>query len=47
MQYKKPEYCAMIEDYINSFRNRQGSTPSVRHCFQVPVLYAGEWGAGL
>ena len=30
MQYKKPEYCAMIEDYINSFRNRQGSTPSVR-----------------
>ena len=22
MQYKKPEYCAMIEDYINSFRNR-------------------------
>ena len=30
MQYKKPEYCAMIEDYINSYRNRQGSTPSVR-----------------
>ena len=30
MQYKKPEYCAMIEDYINSFRNRQGSAPSVR-----------------
>lgn len=30
MQYKKPEYCAMIEDYINSFRNRQGSTPSLR-----------------
>ena len=70
MQYKKPEYCAMIEDYINSFRNRQGSTPSVRQIasgvglavgtvskylsymrengvFQVPVLYAGEWGAGL
>lgn len=30
MQYKKPEYCAMIEDYINSYRNRQGSAPSVR-----------------
>ena len=30
MQYKKAEYCAMIEDYINSFRNRQGSSPSVR-----------------
>ena len=30
MQYKKPEYCAMIEDYVNSFRNRQGSSPSVR-----------------
>ena len=30
MQYKKPEYCAMIEDYINSFRNRQGSKPSER-----------------
>ena len=30
MQYKKPEYCAMIEDYINSYRNRQGSSPSVR-----------------
>jgi len=28
MQYKKPEYCAMIEDYINSYRNRQGSAPS-------------------
>ena len=30
MQYKKPEYCAMIEDYINSYRNRQGSAPTVR-----------------
>ena len=30
MQYKKPEYCSMIEDYINSYRNRQGSAPSVR-----------------
>ena len=30
MQYKKPEYCAMIEEYINSYRNRQGSAPSVR-----------------
>ena len=30
MQYKKPEYCAVIEDYINSFRNRQGAAPSVR-----------------
>ena len=30
MQNKKPEYCAMIEDYINSYRNRQGSAPSVR-----------------
>ena len=30
MQYKKPEYCAMIEAYINSYRNRQGSAPSVR-----------------
>ena len=30
MQYKKPEYCAMIEDYINCYRNRQGSAPSVR-----------------
>ena len=30
MPYTKPEYCAMIEDYINSYRNRQGSAPSVR-----------------
>ena len=30
MQYKKPEYCAMIEEYINSYQNRQGSAPSVR-----------------